>query len=215
MRQFQRTLVCKSDRRRSDESVRARVPWRWRQRAEPRLVVARHVSRWRNYCIDVAVVTSAACQHWRNTCHQRRSRTYKMFRRLDVGTAWVACCSPSWLYTVDHRQISQVLSSSWDRDRLASIDMGRKLGVVPFWGEGELCTYQTQCGQGRGLYVHAKFHLDPSNRLAIMHRHYRQADRTGQDRQRSDSIGEPFYKRSPKNATKHNPLHAVILLGLH
>ena len=38
-------------------------------------------------------------------------------------------------------------------------------------------------------YVHAKFHLDPSNRLATIHQRYRQdmADRT--DRQRSDSIG--------------------------
>jgi len=34
-------------------------------------------------------------------------------------------------------------------------------------------------------YLHAKFHLDPSNRLATIHQCYRQ-DRTGQ---RSDSIG--------------------------
>ena len=35
-------------------------------------------------------------------------------------------------------------------------------------------------------YLHAKFHLDPSNRLATIHQRYRQ-DRT--DRQQSDSIG--------------------------
>jgi len=35
-------------------------------------------------------------------------------------------------------------------------------------------------------HLHAKFHLDPSNRLATIHQRYRQ---TGQDRQRSDSIG--------------------------
>ena len=35
-------------------------------------------------------------------------------------------------------------------------------------------------------YLHAKFHLDPSNRLATVHERYRQ-DR--QDRQRTDSIG--------------------------
>jgi len=31
-------------------------------------------------------------------------------------------------------------------------------------------------------YLRAKFHLDPSNRLATIHQRYRQ-DRTGQDRQ--------------------------------
>jgi len=30
-------------------------------------------------------------------------------------------------------------------------------------------------------YPHAKFHLDPSNRLATVHEHYRQTDRAGQD----------------------------------
>ena len=45
-------------------------------------------------------------------------------------------------------------------------------------------------------YLHAKFHLDPSNRLAtigytnVTDRQDRQ-DRT--DKQRSDSIGEPFF----------------------
>jgi len=49
-------------------------------------------------------------------------------------------------------------------------------------------------------YLHAKFHLDASNRLATIHQRRRQ-HRHRQDRQRSDSIGrtEPFYKRSPKN----------------
>ena len=35
-------------------------------------------------------------------------------------------------------------------------------------------------------YLHAKFHLDPSNRLATIHQRHRQTDRT--DR-RTDSIG--------------------------
>jgi len=38
-------------------------------------------------------------------------------------------------------------------------------------------------------YLHAKFHLDPSNRLATIHKRYRETDRTGQTGQRSDSIG--------------------------
>ena len=38
-------------------------------------------------------------------------------------------------------------------------------------------------------YLHAKFHLDPSIRLATVHERHRQAGQTGQDRQRTDSIG--------------------------
>jgi len=38
-------------------------------------------------------------------------------------------------------------------------------------------------------FLHAKFHLDPSNRLATIHQRYRQTDRTGQTRQLSDSTG--------------------------
>jgi len=64
--------------------------------------------------------------------------------------------------------------------------MGRKLGgLCPFRG-GELGPHLTQCGQGEA-YLHAKFHLDPSNSLATIHQRYRQTDR--QDRQRTDSIG--------------------------
>ena len=45
-------------------------------------------------------------------------------------------------------------------------------------------------------YLHAKFHLDPSNRLVTIHQRYRQdrQDRRGQtdrqtDRQRTDTVG--------------------------
>jgi len=123
--------------------------------------------------------------------------------------------------------------------RLATIDMGRKLGAPPpFWGggwvpmipyntkspgprptsipsgilihpaiwpqqiwakiggcallrEGELGPHLTQCGHAEA-YLHAKFHLHPSNRLATIHQYHRQTDR--QDRQRSDSIGRTFLK---------------------
>jgi len=70
-------------------------------------------------------------------------------------------------------------------DRLATINMGRKVGgyTVPIYvGREELGPRLTQCGLGRGL--HTKRRLDPSNRLATVHQRYRQADR-----QRSDSIG--------------------------
>jgi len=41
---------------------------------------------------------------------------------------------------------------------------------------------------GAEAYLHAKFHLDPSNRLATVHQLHRQ-DRTGQTGQQSDGIG--------------------------
>jgi len=63
---------------------------------------------------------------------------------------------------------------------------GPKIGGCAPLGEGELGPYLTQCGQGQGLYLRAKFRLDPSNRLAKVHEHYRQ-DR--QDRQPTDSTG--------------------------
>jgi len=51
-------------------------------------------------------------------------------------------------------------------DRLATINMGWKLGAVPlFFGGGGLGPYLTQCGLGR-VYLRTKWHLDPSSRLA-------------------------------------------------
>ena len=67
-------------------------------------------------------------------------------------------------------------------------------GAVPF-GERELGPARAEA------YQHAKFHLDPSNRLATIHQRHRQ-DRT--DRQTDNgpiAEGEPFYKRSPKNCS--------------
>jgi len=59
------------------------------------------------------------------------------------------------------------------------------VGAVPIWGGGA-GSHLTQCGQVEGLPACqlAKFHLDPSNRLATVH------ERQRQDRQRSDSIGQ-------------------------
>jgi len=78
--------------------------------------------------------------------------------------------------------------------------MGRKLdgGCAPL-GEGELGPHLTQCGQARN-YLHAKFHLDPSIRLATVHERHRQ-DRTGQDRQRSDNIGRTVLQMVAQKVT--------------
>jgi len=52
-------------------------------------------------------------------------------------------------------------------------------------------------------YLHAKFHLDPSNRLATIHQRHRQ-DRTGQtDRQRSDSIGRTVLQTVAQKLTSY------------
>jgi len=60
---------------------------------------------------------------------------------------------------------------------------GPKIGGCAPLGEGELGPHLTHCGQGRPAeaYLHAKFHLDPSNPLATIHQCYRQTE--GQDRQ--------------------------------
>ena len=51
--------------------------------------------------------------------------------------------------------------------RLGTIDMGRKLGAVPtFWGGGAGSPSSTVWP---GLRLHAKWHLDPSSRLANGH----------------------------------------------
>jgi len=55
--------------------------------------------------------------------------------------------------------------------------MGRKLGELCPFGEGELGSHLTQCGQAEA-YLHAKFHLDPSSRLARIHQRYRQTGQT-------------------------------------
>jgi len=53
------------------------------------------------------------------------------------------------------------IHTKWHLDpsrRLPTTDMGRKLGgCAPLV---ELGPHLIQCGQGRGLYLHAKFHVD-------------------------------------------------------
>ena len=84
--------------------------------------------------------------------------------------------------------------------------MGRKLGDSASFGGGGaglivrftyLLTYNVAWAEA---YLHAKFHIDASNRLAIIHQRYRQTGQT--DRQTDNGLiaqGEPSYKRSPKN----------------
>jgi len=55
------------------------------------------------------------------------------------------------------------------------------------WG---LCPFGKADVVSAEAYLRAKFHLDPSNRLAtVLHQRHRQTDRTDRTGQRSDGIG--------------------------
>jgi len=80
-----------------------------------------------------------------------------------------------------------------------NFESGRVLCRFP-WGAG---SHLTQCGAETHLY--AKFHLDPSNRLATIHQHHRQDRQDRTDRQRSDRIGRTvFTNNRPKTLRKRD-----------
>ena len=59
-------------------------------------------------------------------------------------------------------------------------------------------------------YLQAKFHLDPSNRLATVHQRDRQDRQT--DRQRTDSIGQTVLQTvAPKHKLLRIPRHRALL----
>ena len=64
------------------------------------------------------------------------------------------------------------------RDRLTTIDMGRKLGrgCAPLERRSWVSILHNVAGDE--AYLFAKFHLDPLNSLATIHQRYRQTDRT-------------------------------------
>jgi len=75
------------------------------------------------------------------------------------------------------------MHAEWHLDpcsHLAATDMGRKLGAMPLSG-GRAGSPSNTMWPGPRPTFPAKFHLDPSNRLATIHQRYRQTDRTGQD----------------------------------
>ena len=80
--------------------------------------------------------------------------------------------------------------TKWHLDpssRLATTDMGRKLGAVPPFWKGSWVSTKHNVAGAEG-YLHAKFHFDSSKRLTTIHQRYRQ-DRQTDIGQRSDSIG--------------------------
>ena len=91
---------------------------------------------------------------------------------------------------------------------MTTTDMGRKLGGCAPLGEdcdpfGGGAGSQSNNVAGAERHLHAKFRLDPSYRLATIH----QRHKTGQDRQRSDSIGRTVFQRDAQkqsNNVKYN-----------
>jgi len=61
---------------------------------------------------------------------------------------------------------------------------------------------------GAEAYLRAKFHVDPSNRLATVHQRYRQTDRTRQDRQDNGPIaGRTVLQTVAQKLGKQDDLH--------
>ena len=69
-------------------------------------------------------------------------------------------------------------------------------GLFPFFGEEQLGPHLKQCGRAKA-YLHAKFILQSSNRLATIHQRYRQTGQT--DRQWTESIGQTVLQTIAKN----------------
>jgi len=72
-------------------------------------------------------------------------------------------------------------------------------GCAPL-DEGQVGPHLTQCTRAEA-YLHAKFHLDPSNHLATVHQRHRR------DRQRSDSIWQTILQ----TVTQKWPLNGVYI----
>jgi len=113
-------------------------------------------------------------------------------------------CAPFWGWELSPhltqcrlgRGLPSYQVASWYIQPFGHKNMGRKLGVLFPFGERELGPYLTQCGRAEA-YLHAKFHLDPSNRLTTIHQRYRQTGQT--DRQQCDSIGRTVLQTVAKN----------------
>jgi len=91
--------------------------------------------------------------------------------------------------------------------------MGRKLGHLSvFFGGGELSPQLAECGLAES-YLHAKFHLGPSKRLATIHQRHREADRQTDmtNTERSDSIERTVVQMVAQKSTDFNEVFTVRL----
>jgi len=79
--------------------------------------------------------------------------------------------------------------------------------LTSFFPVVDIClTCEHTAGQSCAMVgEHAMFHRDPSNRLAAIHQHHRQTDRTDIEDNgpiAQGEVGEPFCKRSPNKKIK-------------
>ena len=86
----------------------------------------------------------------------------------------------AWAEAYLHAKCHLDLSS-----RLATIDMGRKLGGCAAFWEGSWVPIYHNVAWAEACLC-AKFHLDPYNRLFTVQQRYRQTDRTESERDECD-----------------------------
>jgi len=158
-----------------------------------------------------------------------------LVQRHSVTRNWTALNNSYVTYTEQFHNKSSTVAEMGDR--LATIDMGRKVGAAVLLFVGELGPHLTQCSLGRGLplYQVASWSIQPfgHNRhgskiggcasfgtgarspsntmwpgprppsipsgILIHPTVWPQYINVTNNRQRFNSYGEPFYKRSPKN----------------
>ena len=94
--------------------------------------------------------------------------------------------------------------------------MGRKLGGYAPLGDGSWVPIEHNVARAEA-YLHAKFRLDPSNRLASVHERHRQDRQNRQerqtDRQRADSIGRTVLETVAQKCCAGIRGHCVQMLG--
>ena len=84
---------------------------------------------------------------------------------IDMSRKWGGELHPFWAQLGPHLTQSGLGHTQWQLDpssRLATIDMGRKVGALPLF-RGELGPHLTQCRLGRGLphYQVASLSIQP------------------------------------------------------
>jgi len=94
---------------------------------------------------------------------------------LDLLILYAKLCIQRYLRQVTLKPKPQKLSRKTSNRKRAEFQLSRKLGAVPhFRGEGPAGSPSNSVVWAGEAYFHAKWHLDPSNRLATIHYRHRQ-----------------------------------------
>ena len=152
------------------------------------------------FCDGTSIVASVVITHQRSSTDDHRQFTtlsvqlclqqYYNYIDTTMGACRTASCGSSGTAETCPQSVCPVLSvcnvgelHPDPSSRLATIDMGQKVGrglLCPFWA-AEAGSPSNTISPGPRLYLHTKWHFDPSNRLATIHQRYRQDRKTGQD----------------------------------